>query len=86
MIITEPYGTRYDGVALTRTYSDSGYRIQLNGTDRIYDEVVDPTFLGRTYTETTIPIQSDEPSPQTLEEAIQIIQTLLGNSNKEGDG
>ena len=77
MIIQEPYGKRYDGVALTRTYSDAGYRIRLDGTNRIYDEVVDPTYLNRTYTETAERIEPI-PAPDGLDEAAKyMLQTKM---------
>ena len=54
MIVTEYYKTRSDGVVLNRTYSDKGMKIQRDGVQ--YDEAVDPADLGRTYTETDIPV------------------------------
>lgn len=54
MIITEYYKTRNDGVVLNRTYSDKGMKIQRDGVQ--YDEAIDPAELGRTYTETDIPV------------------------------
>lgn len=47
MIKTE---TRTDG--LIRTYSDSGKKIQKDGTTEIYDEAIDLANAGYTYTET----------------------------------
>lgn len=46
MIKTE---TRADG--LIRTYSDSGKKIQKDGTAEIYDEAIDLANAGYTYTE-----------------------------------
>ena len=54
MIVTEYYKTRSDGVELVRTYSDIGMMIERDGVR--YSEAVDPTHLGRVYTETTEPI------------------------------
>lgn len=41
----------------TKTYSDSGYMIERDGVQ--YSEAIDPTELGRTYTETDIPIEGE---------------------------
>ena len=49
-IITEHYKTREDGVVLNRTYSDKGMMIEREGVR--YGEAIDPSELGRTYTET----------------------------------
>ncbi len=48
MKITEYYTTRKDGVMLVKTYSDSNFYIQKEGTDEKYDVAVD---VGETYTE-----------------------------------
>ena len=50
MIITEDYGTRYDGVKLVRTYSDKGCYIERDGV--LYSEAIDPADEHRTYHET----------------------------------
>ena len=55
MIVTEYYGTRFDGVALNRTYSDAGMMIEREGVR--YDEAIDPVEFNRTYTETSSPIE-----------------------------
>ena len=60
MIKTEFYETRPDGVTLIRRYSDIGVKIQQDGTGAIYDEAIDPEDSGRTYTETAIPIETEE--------------------------
>lgn len=57
MIVTEYYKTRADGVVLNRTYSDGGYMIERDGVR--YSEAIDPAELGRTYTETDQPIESE---------------------------
>ena len=54
MIITEKYAEN-----LTRTYSDTGMKIERDGV--LYDEAVDPDWSGRTYTETTEPVENMEP-------------------------
>ena len=41
----------------TKSYSDSGYMIERDGVQ--YSEAIDPTELGRTYTETDIPIEGE---------------------------
>ena len=51
---------RDDGVTLVRSYSDAGMKIRQGGTGILYDEAIDPENMGRTYTETDIPIESDE--------------------------
>ena len=60
MIQTEHYMTRADGVELTRTYSDAGMMIERDGIR--YAEAIDPTHLGREYTETDEPIVMEEAS------------------------
>lgn len=45
------------GGGLTRTWSDIGMKIARDGVR--YDEAVDPTNKGRTYTETDEPVASD---------------------------
>lgn len=57
MIKTEDY-TALDGVTLLRTYSDQGFKIERDGVQ--YDEAIDPAYMGRTYTETDIPIDTEE--------------------------
>lgn len=58
MIITEYHKTREDGVVLNRTYSDKGMMIERDGVR--YDEAIDPAELNRQYTETDIPIETEE--------------------------
>ena len=41
----------------TKTYSDSGFMIERDGVQ--YSEAIDPTELGRTYTETDVPIEGE---------------------------
>ena len=68
MIVTEFYMTRKDGVNLYRTYSDIQMMIRQDGTGILYDEAIDPENSGRTYTETDIPIEQNEPEPDIPEE------------------
>lgn len=42
-----------------RTYSDSGMMIHGGSPEADYSEAIDPAELGRTYTETDIPIEGD---------------------------
>ena len=60
MIRTEYFKTRKDGVKLVRTYSDADMMIRQDGTGALYSEAVDPEEMGRTYTETNIPVVPDE--------------------------
>ena len=52
-----------------RTYSDTGMKIHGGYPEADYDEAIDPAALGRTYTETDIPIDSDS----TAEEIVNIL-------------
>lgn len=66
MIKTEIIGN------LIKTYSDLGMKIHGGFPEDDYDEAYDPIELGRTYTETNIPIDSDEA------EAEEIVNILTG--------
>ena len=68
MIKSELYITRSDGVNLYRIYSDKNVCISNEGN--IYEEAIDPEGANRTYTETDIPIHTEQLSP---EEALAII-------------
>ena len=57
MIKTETY--TIDGKDFVRTYSDKGMKIHGGMPEAHYDEACDPAELGRTYTETDIPIEDD---------------------------
>lgn len=61
------------GKNFVRTYSDSGYYIHGGMPEGDYAEAIDPAELGRTYTETDIPIEGDT----TAEEVVNI---LLGGA------
>ena len=52
-----------------RTYSDRGMKIHGGFPEADYDEAFDPAELGRTYTETDIPIDGDS----TAEEVVNIL-------------
>lgn len=58
--------------AFVRTYSDAGFLIHGGSPEGDYAEALDPAELGRTYTETDIPIEADEA------EAQEILDILLG--------
>lgn len=73
MIQTETF-TVNDKV-FVRTYSDSGYMIHGGSPEGDYSEAIDPAELGRTYTETDIPIEDDS----TAEEILDI---LLGGESE----
>ena len=61
------------GRSFVRTYSDSGYMIHGGSPEGDYTEAIDPAELGRTYTETEIPIEGDT----TADEVVEI---LLGGA------
>ena len=50
---------------LVRTWSDLGMKIHGGFPEGDYDEAIDPISAGRTYVETDIPIDSDEPQDET---------------------
>lgn len=58
-----------------RTYSDSGMMIHGGVPEGDYTEATDPADLGRTYTETDIPIEEDEA------EAEEILNILTGGAS-----
>ena len=68
MIKTEIIGN------LIKTYSDLGMKIHGGLPESDYDEAYDPIELGRTYTETDIPIEVDEA------EAEEIVNILTGEA------
>ena len=62
-IVTERFE---DSVDLVRTYSDAGMMIRQDETGNLYAEAIDPDYMGRTYTETDIPIQTEEEEEAAL--------------------
>lgn len=64
MIKTEIIGN------LIKTYSDIGMKIHGGFPEADYDEAYDPIDSGRTYTETNIPVETDE---ATAEEIVNIL-------------
>lgn len=63
MIVVEFFKERRDGVKLYRTYSSEGFMIERDGV--VYEEAIDPEDTGRTYTETDILIQAEEPENES---------------------
>ena len=70
MIRTDFFRTREDGVDLYRTYSDKKVMIVCDQNGNEYEEAVNVQNSGYTYTETDIPIPSEE---ITDTEALNII-------------
>lgn len=68
MIKTEIQGN------IVHTWSDLGVKIHGGFPEGDYDEAYDPIELGRTYTETDIPIETDEPTAE------EIVNILTGES------
>ena len=60
MIVREFYTTRKDGVNLFRTFSDEGMYILQNETQIEYAEAIDVENAPYTYSETDIPIETEE--------------------------
>lgn len=54
-----------------RTWSDAGFYIHGGSPEGDYSEATDPAELGRTYTETNIPIEGET-------DAEEILDILLG--------
>ena len=57
------------------TYSDKGVKIHGGMPESDYNEAYDPIEMGRTYTETDIPIEQDEATAE------EIVNILTGESN-----
>ena len=55
MIITE--SLTINNKQFTKTYSDNGFYIERDGAQ--YSEAIDPSELGRTYTETDVPVEAE---------------------------
>ena len=56
----------------TKTYSDSGFMVERDGVQ--YSEAIDPTELGRTYTETDIPIEGE--GDLTVTDALEMLSEM----------
>lgn len=72
MIKTETY--QINGVDFIRTFSDAGMKIHGGSPEGDYDVAEDPAEFNRTYTETDIPIDTDE------SEAEEIVNILTGET------
>lgn len=57
------------GGGLTRTWSDAGMKIERDGIR--YDEAIDPTDKGRTYTETDEPVASEDVTMDDKDDALR---------------
>ena len=60
---------------LVRTYSDKGVKIHGGFPEADYDEAIDPISAHREYTETDIPIDTDE---ENLAEKAEAYDILVG--------
>lgn len=58
-----------NGIDFVKTHSDNNMMIHGGSPDADYSEACDPANLGRTYTETDIPIEDDT----TAEELLSIL-------------
>lgn len=56
-----------------RTYSDKGMMIHGGSPEADYSEALDPAELGRTYTETDIPVEGET-------SAEEIVEILMGET------
>ena len=63
------------GKTFIRTYSDKGMMIHGGSPEADYAEALDPAELGRTYTETDIPIEGET-------DAEEILNILLGGETE----
>ena len=72
MIQTEIYA-EVEGMTLIRTWDDAGNYIRQDGTGVLYAEAIDPDFMGRSYTETDIPIETfEEPEEGEIPEEVGV--------------
>ena len=57
---------------LIKTYSDAGFKIHGGSPEADYDAAVDPISAGRTYVETTIPVDdAEEATVEDYQEALK---------------
>ena len=70
MIVREFYETRFDGVNLYRTYSNTGHRIMQQPTGIIYDDAIDVENAPYAYEETDELIE-DNQKKEELEKALE---------------
>lgn len=57
---------KINGIDFIRTFSDRGLMIRGGEPETDYTEATDPAALGRTYTETDVPIVDDVPAEEAL--------------------
>ena len=72
-IVTEHFDV--NGRDFVRTYSDRGMMIHGGSPEGDYSEANDPAEFGRTYTETNIPVDTDDP------DAAEMLNILLGGDD-----
>ena len=75
MIITEQL--TINDRPFTKNYSDSGYYIERDGVR--YSEAIDPSELGRTYTETNVPIETE--ADLTVADALELLGEMGVNTD-----
>ena len=75
MIVPVPFEIK--GKPFIRQYSDKGVLLERDG--ETYSVAEDPAELGRQYTETDIPIETDEPMSE-IEEKAKAYDILMGVS------
>ena len=75
MIITEQL--TINDRPFTKNYSDSGYYIERDGVR--YSEAIDPSELGRTYTETDEPIETE--AELTVADALELLGEMGVNTD-----
>lgn len=75
MIVTEQL--TINDKPFTKNYSDSGYYIERDGVR--YSEAIDPSELGRTYTETNVPIETE--ADLTVTDALELLGEMGVNTD-----
>ena len=63
--------------AFVKTYSDGGFYIERDGVR--YSEAIDPAELGRTYTETNVPIEAE--AELTVADALELLGKMGVNTD-----
>lgn len=65
------------GTDLVRAYSNNNMMIRQDETGVLYTEAIDPNYMGRTYTETDIPIEEEDFNiDENNEEAIKNLLSI----------
>ena len=64
------------GKDFVKQYSDGGFYIERDGEE--YSEAIDPSEVGRTYTETDIPVEADSnPEPNlTVSDTLEMLSEM----------